>query len=69
MVVFHLSVATNSVTSLMSEVCNNVGTEPPLQPITDEHLIHRTANKEDGAWLDVAADSFWGNDRQHAFLT
>ena len=58
----------NITAELMSEVCHNVGTEPPLQPITDEHLIHRTANKEDGAWLDVAADSFWGNDRQRAFF-
>ena len=46
---------------LMSEVCHNVGTEPSLQPITDEHLIHRTANKEDGARLDVAAENFWGS--------
>jgi hypothetical protein len=53
---------------LMSEVCHNVGAEPSLQPITNEHLIHRTANKEDGARLDVAADSFWGNDRQRAFF-
>jgi len=44
---------------LLTEVCHNVGTEPPLQPITDEHLIHRTANREDGAQLDVAADNFW----------
>ena len=55
-------------TELMSEVCHNVGTEPSLQPITDEHLIHRTANKEDGARLDVAAENFWGNDRQRAFF-
>ena len=53
---------------LLSEVCHNVVTEPPLQPVTDEHLIHRTANREDGARLDVAADSFWGNDRQRAFF-
>ena len=52
----------------LSEVCHNVGTEPPLQPITDEHLIHRTANREDGARLDVAAESFWGSDRQRAFF-
>ena len=54
----------------MSEVWHNVGTEPSLQTITNEHLIaiHRTANKEDGAWLDVAADNFWGNDRQCAFF-
>ena len=53
---------------LMSEVCHNVGTEPILQPITNECLVHRTANREDGARLDVAADSFWGNDRQRAFF-
>ena len=53
---------------LMSEVCHNVGTEPPLQPITDEHLIHRTANREDGARLDVAAERFWGGHRQRAFF-
>ena len=53
---------------LLSEVCHNVGTEPSLQPITDEHLIHRTANRDDGARLDVAADSFWGNGRQRTFF-
>ena len=52
----------------MSEVCHNVGTEPPLQSITIERLVHRTANREDGARLDVAADSFWSNDRQRAFF-
>ena len=53
---------------LMTEVCHNVGTEPTLQPITDERLVHRTANREDGARLDVVVDNFWGNDRQHAFF-
>ena len=53
---------------LMSKVCRNVSTEPSLQPITDEHLIHRTANKEDSALLDVAVDNFWGNDRQYVFF-
>ena len=48
----------------LSEIYN-VGTEPPLQPITDEHLIHRTANRE-----DVAAESFWGRVTGNAhFLT
>ena len=45
-----------------------MGIEPTLQPITDERLVHRTANRQDGARLDVAADSFWGNDRQRAFF-
>ena len=58
----------NITVELTSEVCYIVGTEPPLQPITDENLIHRTANREDGARLIVAADSFWGNDRQRAFF-
>ena len=31
---------------LLSEVCHNVGTEPPLQPITDEYLSYRTANRK-----------------------
>ena len=44
---------------LMSEVCHNVGIKPSLQPVTDEHLVHRTANRKDGARLDVAAESFW----------
>ena len=53
---------------LMSKVCHNVGIEPSLQPVTDKHLVHRTANREDGAQLDVAAESFWGSNRQHAFF-
>ena len=53
---------------LLSEVCHNVGTEPPLQPITDEYMSYRTANREDGARLDIAAGSFWASDRQRAFF-
>ena len=46
------------ITAELSEVCHNVGTEPPLLQVTGEHLIHQTANSEDGARLDVAAESF-----------
>ena len=46
-------------TELMSEVCPSVGTEPSLQLVTDKHVVHRTANREDCAQL-VAAESFWG---------
>ena len=42
---------------LMSDVCHGVGTEPCLQPVVDEHLTHRTA-REDGARLDIVAESF-----------
>ena len=36
--------------------------------MTEEQLTHRTANREDGARLDIVAESFWGRDRQCAFL-
>lgn len=53
---------------LLTEVCHNVGTEPALQSLSQEQLKHRTANREDGARLDVVAESFWGRDRQRAFF-
>ena len=53
---------------LMSEVCHNVGVEPPLQNITSEAMSRRTANVEDGARLDIKANGFWGNDRQCTFF-
>ena len=40
---------------LLTEVCHGVGTKPHLQPVTDERLFHRTANREDGARLDIVA--------------
>ena len=49
-------------------MCHNVGSEPILQPVTGEQLLHRTANREDGARLDIVAESFWGRDRQRAFF-
>ena len=52
----------------LTEVCNNVGTEPALQSLSQEELKHKTANREDGARLDVVAESFWGQDRQRAFF-
>ena len=34
---------------LLTEVCHGVGTEPHLQPVSDEQFTYRTANREDGA--------------------
>jgi hypothetical protein len=51
----------------MSEVCHNVGVEPTLQPLSGETLRHATANREEGARLDVVADNFWGR-KQRAFF-
>lgn len=53
---------------LMTEVCHGVGTEPTLQPVTEEQLTQRSANREDGARLDIAAENFWGRDQQRAFF-
>ena len=53
---------------LLTEVCCGVGTEPCLQPITDEVFSYRATNKEDGVRLDIVAESFWGRDRQRAFI-
>ena len=53
---------------MMSEVCHGVGIEPCLQAVTEEQLRHKSANREDGARLDIVAENFWGRDRQRAFF-
>ena len=45
---------------ILSEVCADVCTEPPLQPLLGETLTYATANVEDGARLDISAAGFWG---------
>ena len=52
----------------MSEVCNDVCLESTLQPVTGEQLRGATANTEDGARLDIAANGFWGSSFEHAFF-
>ena len=54
----------------MSEVCHNVGTEPPLQSLymSGESLQQKSVNKEDGARIDVVADNFWGSGKRAFFL-
>ena len=46
--------------NLPSEMCNNVPIEPHLQPGFGELLFGATANSQDGARLDVAANGLWG---------
>ena len=46
----------------------DVGVEPALQPLDHEPLHYATANREDGARLDVVARDFWGQNRQRAFF-
>ena len=51
-----------------SEVCPNVEVEPELQVLSGERLYLRTSNMEDGAWLDVRAQGFWGDKHGCAFF-
>ena len=53
---------------LLTEVCYNVGTEPQLQPLSGEQVTLQSANREDEAHLDLAADNFWGGDQNRAFF-
>ena len=52
----------------MTEVCNDVQLEPDLQPLTGEQLTYTTANVEDGARLDIAANGFWGGRYERTFI-
>ena len=54
--------------NLLKEVCYNVSREPPLQPLTGETFELRSATTVDGAYLDVAADGFWGYSDQRVYF-
>ena len=54
--------------NLLQKVSSDVQVEPPLQPLSGEHLYLRSANRDDGARLDVAATNFWSHDRQRTFF-
>ena len=53
--------------SLLTEVCNNVATEPALQPLNGESMTARSANTDDGVRADIRARGFW-NRSQDAFF-
>ena len=52
----------------MTEVCEGVAIELPLQPLSSEMLSYTSAIIEDNARSDICAQSFWGNDSQRAFF-
>ena len=58
----------NLTANLMAEVCHNVSIEPTLQPITGETFSVMSANTEDGARSDIAADGFWGGRFERTFF-
>ena len=52
---------------LLSEVCNDVAIEPPLQSLSGEVITPQSANQQDDARTDIHARGFWGR-RQCAFF-
>ena len=54
--------------SLLTEVCHGVATEPHLQPLSGETMLHRSAITDDGARLDVAMYGFWGGRFEKALV-
>ncbi len=54
--------------TLLTEVCNNVCTEPELQPLSQEALRGASANCQDGKRLDIAANGFWGGTFERTYF-
>lgn len=54
--------------NLLTEVCNDVCTEPDLQPIGGDMLTGSSSNSQDGARLDIAANGFWGGRFERTFF-
>ena len=52
-------VCTNAAHSWFDIAIFDVCIEPHLQPITGEHLSGASANTQDGARLDIAANGLW----------
>ena len=50
----------NITAELLSGICHDVSTEPPLQPLTGEFLEPKTANHQDEARADIHVRGFWG---------
>lgn len=58
----------DTVGGWLSEVCTDVCIEPNLQPLTGETLDGASANTEDGARLDIAANGFWGGRYERTYF-
>ena len=53
---------------LLTEVCSDVHIEPDLQPVEGELLTGLSANVQDGARLDIAANGFWGGRFERTYV-
>ena len=53
--------------TLLTEICHNVATEPLLQPLTNDSFVHRSANTEPNARLDIVPEVFVALAKTHYF--
>ena len=58
----------NTTASFLCIVAKDVAVEPGLQPLTGEQLRHRTAIRDDGVRLDVAASGVRGSQFERTFF-
>ena len=58
----------NMTATLLTEMCHDVCIEPGLQLVTNEALMGGSANRQDGAWLAIAANAFWGGTFEKIFI-
>ena len=54
--------------NLLTKICSDVCVEPQLQPLSGESLNNRTANTDDHAHLDIAANGLWGGRYERTFM-
>ena len=50
----------NITAEWLSKACYGVAIEPPLQPLTEESIESRSANRQDEAIADIHAKGSWG---------
>ena len=58
----------NLTAKVLTEVCNDVLLEPPLQPLTGERFPGASVNTSEGAHLDISFDGFWGGKFEKTFV-
>ena len=44
---------------ILKEICDDVAIEPHLQPLSGETFVHKTANTDPAARVDISARGFW----------
>ena len=54
--------------NLLTDIFNDISTEPELLPIDGEVFTDASSFSQDGARLDIAANGFWGGRFEHTFF-